>query len=78
MEELDALLQASWVDKLCRQFAGVHQIEEVAEDVGLNVSRLQADTVTGWEDKETKIQRQKNIFVPWKCLNTCLLEKSKF
>lgn len=46
MQESDPLLQACRVYQLGRKLACVHQVEEVAEDIWLYVSSLQAHTVT--------------------------------
>lgn len=38
VEESDPLLQTCGVDQLGGQLACVHQVEEIAEDIGLDVS----------------------------------------
>lgn len=54
-QELDALLQPHRVDQLRRHLPCVHEVQEIAEDVRLDVRGLQADTPTG-RDKRTGCQ----------------------
>lgn len=51
MQELDTLLQSQWIYQLWGQLAGVHQVQEVAKDLWLNVCWLQTYTLTARDKK---------------------------
>ena len=52
VQELDALLQPHRVDQLRRHLPCVHEVQEIAEDVRLDVGGLQADTLTGRDKRK--------------------------
>lgn len=54
MQKSDSLLQPCGVYELRGKLAGVHEVEEIAEDIWLYICCLQPHTVTETETEDVK------------------------
>ena len=54
VKELDALLQPHRVDQLRRHLPRVHEMQEIAEDVRLDVGGFQADTLAERDERKVR------------------------